>query len=308
VSLLRVNPLFEEVARREGFYSEDLMRTISEEGSLRHVEGVPEWARRLFTTAHEVSPQWHVRMQAAFQRHTDNAVSKTINFPHDATREDVADAYMLAYREGCKGITIYRDRSREEQVLVTEKARKPSETRITPRRRPVATTGRTEKVSTGCGNLYVTVNSDEQGICEVFSHLGKAGGCASAQSEACSRLISLALRSGVDADAIVEQLRGIRCPSISWDRGQSILSCPDAIGGVLERYSRALEGREEEPSPKREHRPEPVEGLDEGLNDNPKKNPSAWHGNVVGQCPDCSSLLVFQEGCYICHFCGYTKC
>jgi ribonucleoside-diphosphate reductase alpha chain len=297
--LTEVNPLFEEVARREGFYSEELMKEVAEKGRLRDVKGVPEKIKKLFVTAHDISPEWHVRTQAAFQKYTDNAVSKTVNFPHDATREDVARVYMLAYKEGCKGITIYRDRSRESQVLSTykkEKATKPEEareTKLVPRDRPRTTWGFNEKVATGCGNLYVAVFLDEHGeLFEVFGTLGKAGGCASAQLEAINRLISLALRSGVEAESIVKQLKGIRCPSIAWDRGHAILSCADAIAGVLERY---LSGGKGETKPKTEI----------------KGNPVAVGGqirNLAGQCPDCACLLIYQEGCLLCPACGYTKC
>ncbi|HUV53296.1 MAG TPA: TSCPD domain-containing protein, partial [Dehalococcoidia bacterium] len=229
----------------------------------------------------------------------DNAVSKTVNFPHDATREDVARVYMLAYEEGCKGITIYRDRSRESQVLSTrekDKTTKPEEAReakLVPRDRPRTTWGFNEKVATGCGSLYVAVFLDERReLFEVFGTLGKAGGCASAQLEAINRLISLALRSGVEAESIIKQLKGIRCPSIAWDKGHAILSCADAIAGVLERY--VSDGKAES-NPKTET----------------KGNPVAVGGlirNLAGQCPDCACLLVYQEGCLLCPACGYTKC
>ncbi len=278
--LLEVNPLFEEVARKDGFYSEELMHTLAERGRVRGLEGIPEWVQRLFPTAHDIAPEWHVRMQAAFQKHTDNAVSKTVNLPHEATREDVARVYLLAYKEGLKGITIYRDRSREAQVLATV-AKKEEGKKLVPRERPAVTKGVTQRVTTGCGNLYVTVNFDGQGrIFEVFSSLGKAGGCASAQLEAISRLISLALRSGMNVESLVKQLKGIRCPSIGWDHGHAVLSCADAISSVLEKYLK-----------------EAVPAEDLGMS-----------GNVVGQCPDCGSLLSYQEGCFICPSCGYTKC
>jgi ribonucleoside-diphosphate reductase alpha chain len=281
--LIEVNPLFEEVARREGFYSEELMQELAKRGTTKDVEAVPERARRLFVTAHDISPEWHVRMQAAFQKSTNNAVSKTINFPQSATREDVREAYKLAYREGCKGITIYRDRSKDKQVLSIGEEQRTEGQALLPRRRPKMTTAVVERVTTGCGNIYVTVASDDQGICEVFSTLGKAGGCASAQLEAICRLISLALRSGVDVASVAKHLKGIRCPSISWEEGHAVLSCPDAIGGVLEKQ---LNGA------------------------SPTTNPDG-HGTAVlfgGQCPECGGMLVYQEGCQKCHVCGYTKC
>jgi ribonucleoside-diphosphate reductase alpha chain len=281
---VEVNPYFEEAARKSGCYSEGLMRKLAEGAHLSDIDGVPEDVKRLFVTAHEITPEWHVRMQAAFQRSTDNAVSKTINFPHEATREDVSRAYMLAYEEGLKGITIYRDRSRDTQVLTTGRKEKQAEEGVTrtPRKRSKVTTGITERVTTGCGYIYVTVNSDERGICEVFSSLGKAGGCASAQLEAICRLISLALRSGVDVASVVKQLRGIRCPSIAWEQGKSILSCADAIASVLEKHIHT--------------------------DDKPRLEDYGLAKNLAGQCPECSNMLVYQEGCYICPACGYTKC
>ena len=289
--LLEVNPYFEEIARKEGFYSEDLMKELARRGSVRGIERVPQWVQQLFATAHDITPEWHVRIQAAFQKHTDNAVSKTVNFPHDATREDVANVYRLACELGCKGITIYRDGSKESQVLSVNRESPsvaPKETPeaevLTPRKRPLRTSGFTERVSTGCGSLYVTVNRDEKGICEVFSTLGKTGGCATAQLEAISRLLSLALRSGLDPASIVKQLRGIRCPSIAWQQGgHAILSCSDAIASVLE--------KELEDTPER-----------------PKDVDATPVRNVAGQCPDCGNLLVYQEGCFLCRSCGYTKC
>ncbi|MEE8469781.1 MAG: vitamin B12-dependent ribonucleotide reductase [Dehalococcoidia bacterium] len=294
--LAEVNHLFEESAQREGFYSEELMQEVVKKGNVRDIEGVPESVKRVFVTSHDVVPECHVRMQAAFQRYTDNAVSKTVNFPHSATREDVARVYMLAYEEGCKGITIYRDRSRERQVLsISKDKQQVEEPKKAPRERPIVTTGLTEKVATGCGNLYVTVNFDEEGtLCEVFCALGKAGGCASAQLEAITRLISLALRSGVDVESIIKHLRGIRCPSISWDRGHAILSCPDAIAGVIER-------RQNNGEAEVETKASPKEG---------SKGNTGVQGEIsmAGQCPECGSLLIFQEGCLLCPGCGYTKC
>ncbi len=282
--LVEVNPYFEAAAKGEGFYSEELMQQLASGVKLHDVDEAPDRIKRLFVTAHEISPEWHVKMQAAFQKSTHNAVSKTVNFPQEATREDITKVYMLAYQEGLKGITIYRDRSREAQVLITGKKEEIAEgAKLTPRKRAKTTSGVTERVTTGCGYLYVTVNSDERGICEVFSSLGKAGGCASAQLEAACRLISLALRSGVDVASVVRQLRGIRCPSIAWEEGKSILSCADAIASVLEKH---------------------ITGED----NKPKLEDYGLAKNLAGQCPDCGNLLAYQEGCFVCPSCGYTKC
>jgi ribonucleoside-diphosphate reductase alpha chain len=300
--LTEVNPLFEDVAKREGLYSKELMQEVAQKGKLSDIEGVPKKMKRLFVTAHDITPEWHVRMQAAFQRHTDNAVSKTVNFPHDATKEDVARVYMLAYKEGCKGITIYRDRSRESQVLSIsktkpdDKAKSVEEAKLVPRERPAITRGFTEKVATGCGNLYVTVNTDDKGaLYELFCTLGKTGGCASAQLEAIGRLISIALRSGVDIESVIKQLKGIRCPSIAWDKGHATLSCADAIAGVLERHKNNSLGVAEAKS-------------SAITKDNPKSSMVSAIRNLAGQCPECACLLVYQEGCLNCPACGYTKC
>ena len=308
--LVEVNPLFEETAKRGGFYSAELMQKLAEGAHLKDIEGIPDEVKKVFVTAHEISPEFHIRMQAAFQKHTDNAVSKTVNFPKTATREDVAKVYLMAYEQGLKGITIYRDGSREGQVLTTGKDKKaeakasePTAVTRAPRQRAKVTTGMTEKVTTGCGSIYVTVNSDEHGLCEVFSHLGKAGGCATAQLDSTCRLISLALRSGVDVDSVVKQLKGIRCPSISWENGKSILSCADAIASVLEKHTAAY---------KEAHR------NNGNGNGNGKAHSSSGQEanvqdlglvkNMAGQCPECSNLLVYQEGCFVCPGCGYTKC
>ena len=159
--LPQVDPYFAEVAKREGFYSDTLMRRIAKEGTLAHIDEVPEHVKRVFVTAHDISPKYHIRMQSAFQRHTDNAVSKTVNFRHEATREEVAEVFTLAYKLGCKGVTIYRDGSRSGQVLYVGDKKKegaeeaPIVRAVTPRPRPEITRGITEKVVIGCGNLYV---------------------------------------------------------------------------------------------------------------------------------------------------------
>jgi ribonucleoside-diphosphate reductase alpha chain len=297
--MVEVNPYFEQVARGEGFYSDELMKKLAEGAKLHDMEGIPDRIKEVFVTAHQITPEWHVKMQAAFQKSTDNAVSKTVNFPQEATREDITQVYEMAYAEGLKGITIYRDRSRDSQVLTTGREKKEEKPfKLTPRQRPAETRGAITKVSTGCGSLYITVAYDDKGIFEVFATLGKSGGCASAQLEATCRLITLALRSGVDAASVVKQLKGIRCPNIAWENGKSILSCADAIAGVLEKHIGADSGQIVEPA----------KNLDVVL-----KSENGGHGadavrNLAGQCPDCGNLLVYQEGCYICPSCGYTKC
>jgi len=292
--LVEVNPAFEDIAIKRGFYSRALMALIAERGSLHDMDEVPEDVRRVFVTAHDIAPVWHIRMQAAFQRHTDNAVSKTVNFGNEATPEDVEEVYDLADELGVKGVTIYRDGSKENQVLTTGKTGRSSavadEVRhgeIEPRPRPSVTVGRTEKIKTGCGNLYVTINADEQGLCEVFTQMGKSGGCASSQSEALSRMISVSLRAGVDPDAITKHLRGIRCPSPTWAEGGKVLSCADAVGIALEHF---LEWQATGESPTAV-----VKNTD-------------MLDNLAGACPECGSALEHESGCAVCRACGFSKC
>ena len=274
--LLEVNHRFLDIARERGFYSEELVEEVVEKGSLSGVEGVPPDVKRIFVSAGDISAEWHVRMQAAFQKYTDNAVSKTVNFSEDAKVADVERVFMLAYEMGCKGITVYRYGSRPLQILYRGHLGEGVD--LHPRERAKLTRGTTEKYKIGCGNLYVTVNSDEEGICEVFTALGRAGGCPS-QSEATSRLISLGLRSGIDISEVTEQLKGIRCLSSIKNPDVKVLSCPDAIGRAIERYLA-------------------VQGIHMGTDEL----------SDLLVCPDCSSRLEQEGGCRVCRNCGYSKC
>lgn len=290
--LIEINPVFEEVSRKKNIYTPELMKKIAREGSLKNIEGIPEDIKKVFVTAHDIVPDWHIRIQAAFQEYTDNAVSKTINFPKSATENEVMQAYLLAYRSGLKGITIYRDGSREAQVLnIGTVNKKETSLQKAPRPRPKVTKGFTEKIRTGCGNLYVTINEDEYGLCEIFMQMGKSGGCPASQNEAIARLISLALRSGIRIDSIIEQLRHIRCPMPTWDEGLPVHSCADAIAIVLDRYIK------KELNTKQER-------LDVVLTKTTGKNTNG----MPTQCPECGEVLVFSEGCVSCKCCGYTKC
>ncbi|MGI6486550.1 MAG: LAGLIDADG family homing endonuclease [Tepidanaerobacteraceae bacterium] len=330
--LVEVHPIFERELKDRGIYSQELMQEVIAEGSLQKIQGVPEDIKRVFVTAHDITPEWHVKIQAAFQKYTHNAVSKTVNFPNSATREDVKTVYMMAYELGCKGVTIYRDGSRQEQVLNKgTKGEKQKTVQIPPqctsceiagdltgnplkpRPRPSVTYGTTEKVKIGCGNLYITVNSDENGICEVFTNLGRAGGCPS-QSEATSRLISMALRSGIDAKSIVEQLKGIRCHStlrqMASNKDIKVLSCPDAIGRAIERslgknlVPNGNNHQESQAYIKRYIDPENDE-LAVSV-----ENPDCYSHIIKPgtACPECGSKLEHESGCVVCRSCGYSKC
>ena len=307
--LVEVHPLFDAEMRQRGLYSTELMEDISTKGSLRCVEDIPDDIKRVYITAHDISPEAHLRMQAAFQKYTDNAVSKTVNFPTDATREDIRKVYLLAYRLGCKGVTVYRDRSREEQVLniggvnkeKSDAATAVAQHFVTPRPRPDTLIGVTKEMKTSCGKLYVTINSDDKGIFEVFNQMGKAGGCAASQSEAIGRLVSLALRSGVEPETIVKQLKGISCHLPAWGgNGSKILSCADAVSKAIEwhieNFASMFPGAASPSAAARKT----ANKADASTKDD--------HGVARGACPDCGSHIERQEGCLKCPSCGWSEC
>ncbi len=291
--LYEVNPHFEGIARERGFWSRELVERIAEKGSIQDCGEIPDDVKKTFISAHDITPLDHVRMQAAFQKHTDNAVSKTVNFPRHATPKEVEDVYLFAYGLGCKGVTVYRDGSREEQVLSTGTTKAGPEAqdreqgrKIVPKKRPEVVPGTTRLMQTGCGHLYVTINEDENGnLFELFTHMGKAGGCAASQAEAIGRLISLAFRSNVEPDEIVTQLRGISCHSPSWSSGGKISSCSDALSQAIERYWQ-------------------VEKKNNG-NGSGKKTKPIFH---VGACTECGGAVEHEGGCAVCRDCGFTKC
>ena len=339
-TLYYVDKNFERIARERGFYSDELLEHLSNGGSLQDRDEVPDDVKRLFHVASDISPRDHVLMQAAFQESTDSGISKTINFPNEATVEDVEDAYLLAWETRCKGITVYRAGSREKEVLTTgttDNARAADadagsgETGpvgipqyMTPADRPAMLHGITRRVRTGRGNLFVTVNmsSDDRPF-EVFATHGKAGGNDAAMAEAVSRMASLALRSGIDPVAVSEQLRGITDVPV-WDEGVMIRSVPDAIASVLDRIineASALPTREElsegessqagmfnPPSPKELGMPtaQPVQ-MPMGIisREQVAVTVGAFSADL---CPECSSTLAHIEGCEKCLACGYSKC
>ncbi len=277
--MLEVNPLFERIARAESFNTPELMKKIASVRSLAELPEVPETIRALFLTSADITPAEHVRMQAAFQQHCDSSVSKTINFPESATREDVRLAYELAYRMSCKGVTIYRDNSRPNQVLSVngEKPVRAESTREVEMR-PAILTGFTEKIRTGYGNLYVTVNLHDDEPFEVFAHIGRSGYTTMADSEAICRLISLALRSKVPIRQVIRQLRGIGGSNQVFSEGARVFSIPDAIAQVLNRHFGGQEDSAERPAAELE------------------------------VCPECSSGMTISSGCSHCPSCGYSNC
>jgi ribonucleoside-diphosphate reductase alpha chain len=284
--LIEVNPYFEQVAKEQGFYSEELMQRIAEHGTIHDIGEIPEKIRTTFVTAHDISPEVHIAMQAAFQKYTDNAVSKTVNFSNNATYEDVEKVYRLAYETNCKGVTIYRDGSRDEQVLSTgkkEEAPQPTaaeEKRTHKRERPKALKGWTYQMQTGCGPLYVTVNEDRSGLFELFTTMGKAGGCAASQSEAIGRMVSLAWRSGIQARQVIKQLLGISCHCPAGFGDNKVLSCADAVAKAIQAHMQTM-------------------GIEMGI------EPAAFER---GACPECGGVVEHEGGCAVCRVCGYSEC
>ncbi len=280
--LLEVHPLFEKMARESGVYSDALMEKIAEHGTIQEIPEIPAELRNIFVTAHDITPEDHIRMQAAFQKNTDNAVSKTVNFPKTATIEEVRKVYELAYQLDCKGVTIYRDGSREHQVLSTAKT--PQEAGATEktavRDRPMSLKGWTYRMQTGCGPLYVTINQDEEGLFELFTTMGKAGGCAASQSEAIGRMVSLAWRSGVQPKQVIKQLLDISCHSPSGFGDNKILSCADAVAKAIRNHTSSA-GRAE----KMEKR-----------------------SLFKGACRECGGKVEHEGGCSVCHSCGFSEC
>lgn len=346
-----VNKDFVARAEEEGWYSRALMERIAEEGHI-HFDEVPPEVQDTFRTAHDISPEWHVRMQAAFQEHVDSAISKTTNFPFKASRRDVRKIYEMAFASGCKGVTVYRDGSRPMQVLSTGKTGHkdaPAEpvaalrgeladarerthqlenelealkaglltqhdkgagaTRH-KRRRPSILQGRTVKMDSPLGDLYVTVNEDRNGRpFEVFCTLGKAGGAAMADSEAIGRLISLSLRSGIPITAVRDQLRGISCDRAVGVGPHKVLSAPDAIAQALEHYLAEKEGVQEE-------LPIGVT-VDAGGAEAAARTAAVPGGGryvdesaaALGACPSCgASHLAFEDGCRKCYVCAFSDC
>ena len=298
---LFTHPMLHTVLQKQGLLSDAIEKKIKQEGSIRGIEEIPESIRRIFVCAHDISPEYHVRMQAALQENVDNAVSKTVNFPATATESDFTEVFLMSYRLGCKGITTYRDKSRKGQVLnagYTNDCSKQMFGGFTPRKRAPIVAGYTERAKTSCGNLYITINYDEQGVFEVFTNTSKDGGCHS-QSQATARLISTSLRSGVSIHEIYDQLKGIRCPA-TVSKGLYCASCPDAIAKVLLNTYNFV----------REHglhnvcqTPAHIEKCSAVTSIN--RTPHKYFQN---KCPECGEAIQHEGNCVICRHCYFSRC
>jgi len=313
--LPQVNPHFERLARAGGWYSDELVRELAAGGSLRGRDGVPDWAQRLFVTSHEIAPEWHVRMQAAFQRHTDNAVSKTINFPREATVEDVERAYLLAFREGCKGITIYRDESRPLQVLSHATARGPEQAEaveaeatlgLTPagteprpgkpyrRRLPDERRSVTHKFRVGDQEGYLTVGLYDDGSPgEVFVVISKEGSTIRGLMDSVALLTSLALQYGVPLEDLVRKFQGVHFEPAGFTNNPDLPQATSLVDYIFRYLGKRFLGQ----------------GAGAGPNPGVGAGPETAAEAATGLgCPDCGGILVYAEGCLICRHCGYTKC
>ncbi len=327
-----LNPVFEQALKDRGIDIEKsgVMAELLKTGSVQNLTSLPNDLRETFVVSMDISAEDHIKMQAAFQKHVDNSISKTINFPNSATREEVAAGYVLAWKLKCKGMTFYRDGSRQVQVLnigtaeiksTTEaiggvpasKIEKPlnlpmDEHRVTPRVRPEMLSGKTYKVKTGYGTLFVTVNDDETGApLEVFATLGKSGGFFQEQSEALCRLISVALRSHIKVEEIIGHLKGIRGPMPVMTNKGTVLSLPDAIAQILEEHVLQTTKPVAEANQVAElvaAATAPVQSTKETVT---KKQSLANYGMMPG-CPDCGGNLTLKEGCMSCGSCGFSRC
>ncbi len=279
--LSELNSYFKQYFENTEYYTPDRLQEIASKGTIRDLEYMPKRMKEIFVTSMDIEPDWHLNMQAAFQKHTDNAVSKTVNLPNSATQDDIYNVYWKAHELGCKGVTVFRDGSKSEQVLTksTESKQDTSTQDSVVKERPEVMFGFTQKVETGLGELYLTINEIDGKPFEVFATIGKSGRSITAKTEAIGRLVSLALRSGVYVKDIVKQLKGIGGEHPVFKKKGLLLSIPDAVAWVLE--NRYLQGEEPQTDSK---------------------------SLVSPHCPECGQELVFQEGCFLCYACGYTKC
>jgi len=342
-----VNEEFVKIAKREGWYSEALVQQIAEAGNI-HFDAVPAKWQRVFVTAHDVTPEWHIRMQAAFQDFTDSAISKTCNFPNAATEEDVEQIYRMAFRLGCKGVTVYRDGARENQVLSTGTTAKkvtatPQDAQVAlaealgrmaeldtelartrtqlhdveaenlqrraKRSRPDLLKGSTRRVESPLGTMYVTITEDDKGQpFEIFMSLGKAGGALMADVEAIGRLSSLALRSGIPLKEIYRQLRGISSDRAVGLGPSKVLSVPDAIGIAIEKWMQEKQGVQQDLLAGGGGPTVPAQEVVAGEAREAILRARRPDQDFIGACPDCGSQLAFIEGCAKCHVCGFSEC
>ena len=336
---LVVEKLFEKVAKKRKFYSRKLMEKLSSGVHLDEFDEIPDDVKEIFKTSHEIKPEKHVEIQAAFQKHIDSAVSKTINLPNKATVEDIIKIYQKAYEERCKGITVFRDgskcgvQSRSKQKNEQDENRQ-SKKKVNPkpRSRPQETRGVTKSIKTDQGSLFITINEDKKGIAEVFLNIGKSGGYSSGYTEAIGRLISVSLRAGLALDTIIDQLKGIRTSAPTLNKGMFIYSVPDAVAKILEQYKKERAGsipmfkeKAQKSKDAQATKSKTEQETESDVKKVPAETPSSQekakddqgeHSHYSSEnkyddmlnCPDCNGDLEYAEGCILCRSCGYSKC
>jgi len=294
--LLEINPTFEGIAKENKFWSDNLIKIVENEKGMNvavDYTKIPKDIKELFLTAHEIPPEQHIKIQAVFQKHTDNAVSKTLNFSRNATKEDVSKAYRLSYSLECKGVTIYRDGSRDKQLLTTNLEKKVDGGISETLKRPEELEGKTRRMRVGCGKLYVTRNELDEKFREIFTNCDFQSPCQKAYNDALCKAISLLGQHNVSDEEIGKMLLGGRCDKPGLDENHNV-SCPDAIGKVIMGWK---------PKSQREDNKE--------KKDDNEKTPS---NNTIllthyTQCPECKmNFLKFEEGCEKCDNCDYSKC
>ncbi|MBC7869114.1 adenosylcobalamin-dependent ribonucleoside-diphosphate reductase [Candidatus Saccharibacteria bacterium] len=317
--IFQTSPYFVDVLKERGLYSEELLEQIqSNGGSIQNMDSMPDDLKKTFVVASDISPQWHLKIQAAFQEYVDNAISKTINFSNEATIKDVRDAYLMAHETGCRGITIYRDGSREKQVLEVKKESSyydklsgakveavelPPSVPINLKPRPNVLGGRTHKVTTPLGTAFISINEDADGnIFEVFINVGRAGSDITADAEAIGRLISLTFRIPSDyssdqvAQKVISQLRGIGGSSSTGFGVDRVRSLADAVAKVIE-----------------QHQATKIKLVPAESDSAQSETIPLWEAPAASKltdiCPECGSAsLRFIEGCQKCELCGFSKC
>jgi ribonucleoside-diphosphate reductase alpha chain len=353
-----IEPVYDFAFKRKDRLGEHIVyHPLYEEWQKQNPEATDENRPAYFVGAKQLSPLEHVKMQAVAQKYTDSSISKTVNAPNDHTQKEVQDLYMQAYKMGCKGVTYYRDGSRDISVLdslddndkkkeakkvdaaasapveaaasVAAPAAQTTTTAPVPTPRPDVVAGATYKVKTGYGTMYVTINHDEAGKpFEVFATIGKAGGVFQEESEAICRLVSLALRSGISVETVIDQIKGIRGPMPTWTKNGQVLSVPDGIAQILQQHhssantqmqlqfaesakqlvanGMAKENGAAATTPAVTHAE--TESTTVSVTVTEQKKVSIADTGFAPECPECSATLTLQEGCMTCMSCGYSKC
>jgi ribonucleoside-diphosphate reductase alpha chain len=329
--LVEINPVFEETAKESGIYTIELVEKIAEKGTLADIEEIPEEIRKVFVCSHDISPEWHVKMQAAFQKNCDSSISKTINLPHAATSEDVEKIYIMAWELKCKGVTVYRDGCRENQPMALSKPdskTEPKEQKVIqndfqirkPMRTPPMLPAVRIRQTTPFGHMHIAITVDpiNEREMEIFAQLGKAGDVASSDLEAISRMVSLYLRIGGSLEDIIDQLEGIGSHMAIPTKDGKVISLADALGKSLRRYNLAkrtygltsiLTGKinfDELPALKELER-DSIATLTM-ISPEPLIEAVAKSNIYKEKCPECGETLSFSEGCVKCPACGYSKC